>query len=105
MPSSLPLQKQTETEIVILQVHYDNLSEKIDDIKVGMKEMRETNEKYTNETQSLIREFQTASAKSHRELSAKVNVIERWRWSLMGAGVVIGVVALPIVEKLLGIAS
>jgi hypothetical protein len=39
--------------------------------------------------------------KAHRELGSKVSALEKWRWMLMGAGIVIGSLGFDTIAKLL----
>jgi hypothetical protein len=38
--------------------------------------------------------------KEHTELANKVSALEKWRWMLMGAGVVIGSLGFPTLSAL-----
>ena len=94
--------KQTETEVAVLQVQYTYLNEKVDDIKAGLKDLTLHIDSHMDETHKLIKEFQDENKKQHEETNKKVNSLEKWRWMLMGAGVLAGALGLPVVEKLLG---
>jgi len=49
----------------------------------------------------LIKELQDSNEKSHKALNDKVTALEKWRWMLMGAGVVIGSIGFDSLAKLL----
>ena len=94
--------KQTETEVAVLQVQYSHLNEKVEDIKTGLKDLATHIDDHIETTQTLIREFQDENKKQHEDTNKKVASLEKWRWMLMGAGVLAGALGLPVLEKLLG---
>jgi len=97
-----PLQVQTETEIAVLQVQFKNLDEKVDDLKTDLKDMRSSLEKHSKEHTEMMKAMETSASSAHVELSKKISALEKWRWMLMGAGVVIGALGWPTIGKLLG---
>ena len=94
--------KQTETEVAVLQVQYGYLNEKVDDIKTGLKDLTTHIDNQTESTQNLIRDFQEENKKQHDEVNQKIASFEKWRWMLMGAGVLAGALGWPVISKLLG---
>lgn len=94
--------KQTETEVAVLQVQYGYLNEKVEDIKTGLKDLTLHIDNHMESTHTLIREFQEENKKQHDEVNKKVAALEKWRWMLMGAGVLAGALGLPALEKLIG---
>jgi chromosome segregation ATPase len=102
LSSSVQQLKQAETEIAVLQVQFKNLDEKVDELKVDLKDMRDDLHKNSDSTQSMLKEFQGENIKAHKEMAVKISALEKWRWMLMGAGVVIGALGWPAVSKLLG---
>jgi uncharacterized coiled-coil DUF342 family protein len=99
---ALSVQKQNETEIAVLQVQYKNLDEKFDDLKTGLKDLRDHIDNHIDDTQKLIKDFQTENKKQHDEVNKKVNALEKWRWMLMGAGVLAGALGWPALSNMLG---
>ncbi len=95
--------KQTETEVAVLQVQYSYLNEKVEDIKTGLKDLTTHIDNHMDETHNLIKEFQDENKRQHEETNKKVSSLEKWRWMLMGAGVLAGALGLPVIEKLLGV--
>lgn len=93
---------KNETEIAVLQVQYKNLDEKFDDLKTGLKDLRDHIDNHIDDTQNMIRDFQTENKKQHDEVNKKVNALEKWRWMLMGAGVLAGALGWPALSKMLG---
>ena len=94
--------KQTETEVAVLQVQYSHLNEKVDDLKTGLKDLTTHIDNHMDETNRLIKEFQEENKKQHDEVNEKVAALEKWRWMLMGAGVLAGALGWPTVSNLLG---
>jgi predicted nucleic acid-binding Zn-ribbon protein len=90
-PTSMPQQlKQAETDIAVLQVRFTNLDEKIAEIKVDISDLSDDIEESSDKAITLLKEFQAENIKSHREMGGKISSLEKWRWMIMGAGVVIG---------------
>jgi uncharacterized coiled-coil DUF342 family protein len=100
--SSVQKLKQTETEIAVLQVQYGYLNEKMDDIKTDLKDLRSHIDGHAAAAQKLITNFQEENKAQHDKVEKKVSALEKWRWMLMGAGVLAGAIGFPFVEKLLG---
>ena len=96
------LLKQTETEVAVLQVQYTHLSEKVEEVKTGLKDLATHIDGHMESTHNLIREFQDENKRQHDEVNKKVAALEKWRWMLMGAGVLAGALGLPVLEKMLG---
>ena len=90
MSSSIQQLKQAETEIAVLQVRFTNLDEKIDDLKADVNGIRDEIKESSEKATLLIKDFQTANSTSHIEMSTKISELEKWRWMLIGAGLVIG---------------
>ena len=99
---ALSVQKQTETEIAVLQVQYQNIDEKVGELKSGLKDLRDHIDNHMTTTHDMIKEFQTENKKQHDEVNKKVNALEKWRWMLMGAGILAGALGWPALSKLLG---
>ena len=94
--------KQTETEVAVLQVQYTHLTEKVDDLKIGLKDLATHIDTHMETTHTLIKDFQSENKKQHDEVNTKVNSLEKWRWMIMGAAVLAGALGWPVVSKLLG---
>lgn len=97
-----PLQVQTQTEVAVLQVQFRNLDEKVDDLKVDLKDMRSALEKHSEEHTQMMKDMQESASEAHKSMATKINALEKWRWMLMGAGVVIGALGWPTLGKVLG---
>jgi signal transduction histidine kinase len=49
----------------------------------------------------LITNIKDASEEAHDSLSRKISALEKWRWMMMGAGIVIGSLGFESISQLL----
>ena len=98
---SLSKAQKTETDIAVLQVKVENIEEKIGELKTDIKDVRDTLDKHSEEHIAMIREMQNSNVSAHKSMAEKISSLEKWRWMLMGAGVVIGSLGYDTVAKLL----
>lgn len=96
----MPVQT-TKTEIAVLQVQVKNIEQDVSEIKTSIKEMHECLDKNATETRELLTNMRNEDVAAHRELGSKVSALEKWRWMLMGAGIVIGSLGFDTIAKLL----
>ena len=86
--------RAADTEIAVLQNQMANLDDRVSEVKSEMKEgMREIHvmiEKSNEKTSSEIKNLGDRSEKAHKTLEGKINNLEKWRWMIMGAGIVLG---------------
>ena len=92
---------KTETEIAVLQIQVQNITNDISEIKADIKDVNICMEKNNGDTHQLLKEMKEASATAHKSMSDKVSALEKWRWMMMGAGVVIGSLGFDTIAKLL----
>jgi chromosome segregation ATPase len=92
--------EQAETEIAVLQVQFRNLDEKIDEIKVEVKDLHDCLDRNMDETKIILKEFQECNKKSHDELAEKISGIEKIKWMLMGAAAVLGATGVEAVKAI-----
>jgi predicted RNase H-like nuclease (RuvC/YqgF family) len=91
---------QPETEIAILQFQVKSLEEKIGELKLDVKALHDMIESSAEETRKMLKSMREQDVKEHTELANKVSALEKWRWMLMGAGVVIGSLGFPTLSAL-----
>jgi DNA-binding ferritin-like protein len=91
----------TKTDIAVLQVQVKNIEQDVSEIKNSLKEMHECLDRNAHETREMLKEMRDEDTKAHASLGAKVSALEKWRWMLMGAGVVIGSLGFDTLAKLL----
>lgn len=92
--------KQAETDIAVLQVQVRNIENDVAEIKSNLKEMRDDVSDNNDSVRSMLKEISTASATAHAELNKKVTALEKWRWMMMGAGIVLGSLGFDMLAKL-----
>jgi chromosome segregation ATPase len=92
---------KTETEIAVLQVQVQNIEEKVGEIKQDLKSVHECLDRNSEEMKQMFKELQEADTKAHASLAQKVSALEKWRWMMMGAGIVIGSLGFDTLSKLL----
>jgi lipid II:glycine glycyltransferase (peptidoglycan interpeptide bridge formation enzyme) len=94
--------EQAETEIAVLRVRFDNLDEKMDELKGEVKDLHECLDRNMDETKIILKEFQDNNKKSHDELAEKINGMEKIKWMLMGAAAVLGATGVEAVKMIFG---
>jgi DNA-binding ferritin-like protein len=91
---------QPETEIAVLQIQVKNLEEKIGELKTDLKALHDAIESNAEETRKMLKTMREQDVKEHGELASKISALEKWRWMLMGAGIVIGSLGFPTLSAL-----
>jgi chromosome segregation ATPase len=92
---------KTETEIAVLQVQVQNIENDISEIKTDIKEVTSSIAKNNEETHKFLKEMKDASSTAHKAMSDKISALEKWRWMMMGAGIVLGSLGYDTITKLL----
>ena len=92
---------KTETEIAVLQVEVQNITDNIREIKTDIKDIHVEMVKNNDDTRVMLKGLKDASSNEHEAMSAKITALEKWRWMMMGAGVVIGSLGFDTIAKLL----
>ena len=93
--------QQTETDVAVLQVQVQNIEEKVSEIKDDVRDLRDTIEDHAGENQRMLKEMKDASATAHKAMSDKITSLEKWRWMMMGAGIVVGSLGFDTLAKLI----
>jgi len=99
--ASKPVKMQPETEIAVLQVQVKNIEEKIGELKVDLKSIHDALDANAEETRQMLKSMREQDVKEHSELASKISVLEKWRWMMMGAGVIVGSLGFNTVASLL----
>ena len=92
---------KTETEVAVLQVQVQNITDDISEIKANIKDIHTEMVKNNDDTKLMLKGMKDASSHAHQAMSDKITALEKWRWMLMGAGVVIGSLGFDTIAKLL----
>lgn len=93
--------KQAETDIAVLQVQVRNVEEKVGEIKSDVKDLQKSIDDHAEQTQKTLKSMTEASASAHKAMSDKISSLEKWRWMMMGAGIVLGTLGYDTLAKLL----
>jgi len=102
MPRTITMPAQTtKTDIAVLQVQVKNIEQDVSEIKSSLKDMHECLDRNAHETKEMLKEMREEDIKAHKELGSKVSALEKWRWMMMGAGIVIGSLGFDTMAKLL----
>jgi len=92
---------KTETDIAVLQVEVQNITDDIREIKSNIKDIHVEMVKNNDDTKVMLKGMKDASSNAHQAMSEKISALEKWRWMMMGAGVVIGSLGFDTIAKLL----
>ena len=102
MPTrALKINQKTETEVAVLQVKVENIEQDVSEIKGDIKFLTDTINKKAEDTHKMLQEMSDAAESAHKGLSAKISSLEKWRWMMMGAGIVVGSLGFDTLGKLL----
>jgi predicted nucleic acid-binding Zn-ribbon protein len=92
---------KTETDIAVLQVEVQNITDDIREIKTDIRDIHVEMVKNNDDTRVMLKAMKDASSNAHQSMSEKISALEKWRWMMMGAGVVIGSLGFDTIAKLL----
>ena len=93
------VQRNLETDIAVLQTEFKNLDAKFAEIKEDVNKLGVKIDDYAQSTQTLLKEFQSENQEQHAIVEQKIQSLEKWRWMLMGAGMLIGMMGYQGVEN------
>lgn len=92
---------QAETDIAVLQVQVKNIDNKVDSLKEDLKDVNTSIDKHAETTAEYLKGMKDVTTSAHNAMSDKINRLEKWRWMLMGAGIVVGSLGFDTISKLL----
>ena len=94
--------QQYDTDIAVLKVEFKNLDTKFDtalqDVKADIKVNSDLIKEGNASTHKMLIDFQKSNQASHDDMAVKITALERWRWMLIGAGMVAGTLGYSLVE-------
>ena len=93
--------EQTVTDVAVLQLEVNNLHEKVDELKIDVRDLHDCLDRNMNETREFLERFQAESNRQHGELADKVSGIEKIKWMLMGAAAILGATGVEAVQMFL----
>jgi uncharacterized coiled-coil DUF342 family protein len=87
----------TVERIGIVETKVENLSEKLDELKVDVKEMHDCLDKTRDSLTEKLEQMYTASCEQHTQLANKIGDLEKIRqkmvWMVAGAVAVLGILS------------
>jgi len=92
---------KTETDIAVLQVEVQNITDDIREIKTDIRDIHVEMVKNNDDTRVMLKAMKDASSNAHQSMSEKISALEKWRWMMMGAGIVLGSLGFDMIAKLL----
>jgi len=96
----------TVERIGIVETKVENLSEKMDELKVNVKDMHDCLDKTRDTLTEKLEEMYSASCTQHAELAAKIGDLEKIRqkivWMVAGGVAVLGILS-GHMEKILAL--
>ena len=80
----------TVERIGIVETKVENLNEKMDDLKVDVKDMHDCLDKTRDDIKAQLAEMYDASCIQHAELAKKISALEKAKekWTWIGAGII-----------------
>jgi hypothetical protein len=94
--------QQYDTDIAVLKVEFKNLDTKFDtaliDVKADIKVNSDLIKEGNASTHKMLNDFQKSNQASHDDMAVKITALERWRWMLIGAGMVAGTLGYSVIE-------
>lgn len=82
--------QKAQTEIAVLHIKVGNLEDKVDEVRKEISLLRDHIDKNNEAMQILIKEMRSSNMEAHERIAKKVNDIEKWRYMLIGAGIILG---------------
>jgi len=101
MPAVRKRFEETVTDVAVLQHEVSHLHEKVDELKVDVKDLHDCLDRNMVETKALLKEYNDISMKQHEELSEKVSGFEKVKWMLMGAAALLGATGAEAIQMFL----
>ena len=76
--------------ISVVEVQVANLDEKLDEIKVDVKEMHDCLDRTGSDLKATLKEMHNESCRQHNELAGKIGELEKFKtkWTYMIAGAI-----------------
>lgn len=93
--------EKAETDIAVLQIQVQNLDEKVDELKMDVKDLHECLDRSMVETKSILKDFRDSAQAQHDELAEKLSSLEKIKWMLMGAAALAGATGVEAIQMFL----
>ena len=95
-------ERAIETEVAILQTQFQNLSERIEEVREEVRSLKVTFSQASDNTLKAVDDLEKANEMAHKTLIAKISHLEKWRWMMMGGGIVLGAAGVPGLKVIFG---
>lgn len=82
--------QKAQTEIAVLHIKVSNLEEKVEEVRKEISLLRDHLDKNNQSIQALFREMRASNTEAHEKIARKVADLEKWRYMLIGAGIILG---------------
>lgn len=82
--------QKAQTEIAVLHIKVGNLEDKVEEVRKEISLLRDHIDKNNEAMQTLIKEMRSSNMEAHDRIARKVADIEKWRYMLIGAGIILG---------------
>ena len=78
----------TVERLGIVETKVENLNEKLDDVKVDIKQVHDCLDRTGDELKTTLKDMHESSLQQHAELATKISELEKWKqkWVYMIAG-------------------
>jgi FtsZ-binding cell division protein ZapB len=101
MPSlARPKFQQTITDVALLQFEVKMLGEKLDDLKVELKDVHNCLDKNMAETKTFLENFQEKNDIQLKEITTKISGFEKLKWMFFGIAIVIGATGAEAIQMI-----
>ena len=97
------LTKSNETDIAVLQVQFTNLNEKVDDLKLDLKDVSDSIDRHMGSITQSFNEFKADNKEQHQIVEDKISNLEKWRYTIMGGAAALGALGFHLILKLMNI--
>ena len=97
-----------EERIGVVETKVENLNEKLDDLKIDVKDMHDCLDKTRNDLKGQLTEMYDASCSQHASLAKEINALksqrDKWIWTSAGIVAAIGWVSghSEVIAKIFG---
>ena len=83
--------EETIVDVAVLQTEVYNLNEKVDEIKLDIRDLHDCLDRNMTETKEFLEKFKSESDSQHKKLADKVSGVEKIKWMLLGAAAILGI--------------
>ena len=82
--------QKAQTEIAVLHIKVSNLEDKVEEVRKEISSLKDHIDKNYEAIQTSNKEMRAANEYAHEKMASKVSALEKWRYMLIGAGIILG---------------